>query len=75
MTKPMLTAKQEVLDLLNALPDECSYDEIRYRLYLHRKLRESEKAIGDGRVHTQDEVERMAKTWFTSSGPTPPSKT
>lgn len=74
-TTPMLTAKQEVLDLISALPDECSYDEIRYRLYLHRKLRESEKAVAEGRVHTQEEVERIAKTWFTSSGPIPPSKT
>ena len=73
MTKPTLSAKQEVLDLLASLPDECSYEEIRYRLYLHRKLRESEEAIAEGRVHTQDEVERMSKSWFTSSGPTPPS--
>jgi hypothetical protein len=65
MTKPTLTAKQEVLDLIGALPDECSYDDIRYRLYLHRKLRESEKAIAEGRVHTQDEAEQIARSWFT----------
>jgi hypothetical protein len=75
MTKPTLCVKREVLDLISALPDECSYDEIRFRLYLHRKWRESEKAIAEGRVHTQDEVERITQTWFPSSGMTPPSTT
>jgi hypothetical protein len=66
----MQTAKQVALDVINSLPDNCSLDDISYRLYLQRKLKGSAEDIEAGRVHSTDEVEEQVRSWFTSSGPT-----
>jgi hypothetical protein len=71
----MQTAKQVALEVLNSLPDDCSLEDISYRLYLHRKLERSAKDIEEGRVYSKDEAREVVQSWFTSSGPTKPSPT
>lgn len=68
----MLTAKQVVLEVIESLPDDCTLDDISYRLYLRRKLERSAKNIEEGRVYSTEEAREIVKSWFTSSGPTKP---
>lgn len=67
----MLTAKQQVMELLSSLPDDCSLDEIRYRLYLQRKVEAGIRDIETGNVYSQEQAEQEVQRWFTSSGPGP----
>ena len=68
----MQTAKQVVLEVMNALPDDCTLDEIGYRLELHRTMQRSAKDIEEGRVHSKEQAREIVQRWFTSSGPTQP---
>jgi predicted transcriptional regulator len=67
----MPTAKQQVLELLSSLPDDCSLDEIHYRLYLQRKVEAGIRDIESGNVVSQEQAEEEVQRWFTSSGREP----
>jgi hypothetical protein len=58
----MNTAKQDVEQLLNKLPDDCSVEDIQYHLYVLDKVRRGlEDAHVNGTI-TQEEVEsRLSK--------------
>ena len=68
----MQTAKEVALEVIHSLPDSCTLDDISYRLYLRRKLQQSDQAIDEGRVHSFEEGREIVSSWFTSSGPTQP---
>jgi predicted transcriptional regulator len=55
----MHTAKQEVSNLLNRLPEDCSLEDIQYHLYILQKIERGLKDAEEGRVYTQEEVEKM----------------
>jgi hypothetical protein len=56
------TAKDAVREILEQLPEDASYEEIRYRIYVREKVEKSRQAVREGRVLSQVEVEsRMAK--------------
>jgi len=59
----MQTAKQEVMELLQQLPDDSSLEEIQYHLYVRQKIQRGLRAVDQGKVHTQQEVEKRMKKW------------
>ena len=60
----MQTAKQEVSKLLENLPDDCALEDIQYHLYVLQKIERGLKDADEGRVYTQEEVERMMAKWL-----------
>ncbi len=60
----MRTAKQEVTGLLNRLPEDCSLEDIQYHLYVLQKIERGMKDVAEGRVYTQEEVEKKMSKWF-----------
>lgn len=60
----MQTAKQEVSELLNRLPDDCSSEDIQYHLYVLQKIERGLKDANEGRVYTQEEIEKMMAKWL-----------
>lgn len=60
----MSTAKKEVSKLLKQLPDEASYEEIQYHIYVRQKIEKGLKDVEEGRVLTQAEVERRMAKWL-----------
>jgi len=59
----MLTAKQEVMELLKVLPDTSTLEEIQYYLYVHQKVQRGIQDVEEGRVYTQEEVEKRMAKW------------
>jgi predicted transcriptional regulator len=58
----MHNAKQKVMELLAQLPDDCSFEDIQYHLYVRQKVEQGLRDADEGRTYTQEEVEaRMAK--------------
>jgi hypothetical protein len=55
--------KQDVLDLVNGLPDELDMEELQYRLYVLEKLRRSEQSVRAGRIVPHDEAKRRMDEW------------
>ena len=60
----MDTAKQEVSDLLTRLPEDCSLEDIQYHLYVLQKIEHGLKDGKEGRVYTQEEVEKLMAKWL-----------
>lgn len=61
----MQTAKQDVQDMLDRLPDGCTYEDIQYHLYVLEKIRRGvERAEQEGTM-TQAEAEARLNQWIT----------
>lgn len=59
----MKTAKEEVRDLLEQLPENASLEGIQYNIYVRQKIQKGLDAETDGRVISQAEVERRIARW------------
>ena len=56
MTREQL--KSETLQIIDHLPDEASWDDLMYRIYVRQKI---DRGIADseaGRVYTSDEIRK-----------------
>ena len=60
----MSTAKQSVKELLEKLPDDVSFEEIQYQIYVRQKIERALEELKAGNTLTQEEVEARVKTWF-----------
>jgi len=61
----MATAKEEVQELLDKLPHDCSLEDIQYHLYVIDKVRAGlEAADIEGAVSQEDAEARLSK-WLT----------
>jgi len=60
----MSTAKEEVRKLLEQLPDDSSFEDIQYHIYVREKIERGLQEIKEGRVLSQDEAERRMAKWL-----------
>ena len=60
----MKTAKKEVRDLLEKIPDNASLDEIQYHIYVRQKIEKGFDAAQRGAVISQEEAERRMARWL-----------
>ena len=61
----MSTAKNEVQQLLNMLPDDCSLEDIQYHLYVIEKVRNGLDVADTQGTLSQEEVEQRLGKWLT----------
>ena len=54
----MSTAKDEVRKLLEQLPDNSSFEDIQYHIYVREKIERGLQEVKEGRVLSQEEVEQ-----------------
>ena len=59
-----MTIKDAVQQLIADLPDNVTWDEIQYRLYLKQVIDESEAEIAKGEGISQHEAEERLGTWL-----------
>jgi hypothetical protein len=55
----MSMAKEEAKKLLEAIPDNATWDDIIYQFYVTKKVEESLRAVDAGEIVPQEEMERM----------------
>jgi hypothetical protein len=60
------TAKQEALSLINELPDNASWEDIQYHIYVKQKIDQGLADIEAGRVAAHDEVVAQMSKWTES---------
>ena len=68
----MMALKQQLMEVVASLPDDCTMDEFRHRLSMREKMAEAMRAIEEGRVHSHEETVEIVKSWRKLSGPTQP---
>jgi predicted transcriptional regulator len=52
----MSPVKQAMLELAENLPDECTWDEVMYRVYVREKIEAGIKDADEGRVIPHEEI-------------------
>jgi predicted transcriptional regulator len=57
--RDMSRVKEEALKLIHDLPDETSWDDIIYQIYVRKKIEKGIEAADQGRVVAHDEVKKQ----------------
>lgn len=52
----MSTVKESAIDVVQRLPDECSWDDVMYRIYVRQKIEAGIADADAGRKTPHDEV-------------------
>lgn len=60
----MPTAKQEVQQILQELPDDATLEDIQYHIYVKQKIAQGLADVRAGRVLSQEEVEKRFARWL-----------
>ena len=60
----MRTAKEEVRKMLDQLPDDASFEDIQYHIYVREKIERGLKDIQEGRVLSQEDIEERMSKWL-----------
>lgn len=61
----MLGVKQEVLKMIQTLPDEVSIDDIMAELYFKSQIDAGLKELDEGKGIPHEEVEKRMSTWLS----------
>jgi predicted transcriptional regulator len=61
----MESAKEEAIQLIRRLPDDTTLEDIQFHLYVQQKVRRGMQDVEEGRVYTQEEVEKRMKRWVS----------
>jgi predicted transcriptional regulator len=59
----METAKKEVRQILDSPPDDATFEDIQYRIYVWQVIAAGIRDVDEGRVVSQEEVERRMSRW------------
>jgi len=59
----MASAKEEVRKILEHIPDDSSFEDIQYHLYVREKVERGLQDVAEGRVLSQEEAERRMAKW------------
>ncbi len=60
----MKTAKEEIRNILDRLPEDASFEDIQYQIYVCQKVAKGEADGREGRTLTQAQVEERLTRWL-----------
>jgi hypothetical protein len=61
----MATAKDEIRKILESLPDDATFEDIQYSIYVRERVERGRREAADDRVIEQDEVESRMRQWLS----------
>jgi predicted transcriptional regulator len=61
-----MSTKKEVIDLVEGLPEEATLEDIQYHLYVLQKVRKGLKDVEEGRVLSQEDMQKRFEKWIVS---------
>lgn len=62
----MINENQQTLTSVNTLPDNITWDDDTYKLYLQSKLKKSQEDIKNGRVITLEDFDKEREALYES---------
>jgi hypothetical protein len=60
----MQSPKEQVMELLKEIPDDSTFEEIQYHLYVRQKIQHGIKDVEEGGTYTQEEMEKRMEKWL-----------
>jgi len=64
----MSNVKEQAIDLMRALPDDCNWEDVQYHIYVREKVNRGMAAAEAGDIVSQEEAEKRVGEWLKSSG-------
>ena len=64
----MASAKQQVQSVLESLPEDATFEDIQYHLYVRQKIEQGLADAEAGRVVPHEEVVRRLAKWLEKGG-------
>lgn len=61
----MATVKEEVRRMIESLPDDATWEDVQYSIYVRERIERGRREAADGKILDEDEVERRMKPWLT----------
>ena len=62
------TVKEEMKKMLESLPEDCTWEDIQYHIYVREKIERGMAAADAGDIISQQEAEARVDQWLKSSG-------
>jgi len=59
-----LSPKKKISKLLKELPDDITYEDVQYHLYVLQKIERGLKDIESGNVYTHEEAKKKLGKWL-----------
>ncbi len=59
----MASTKEQLRELIERLPDDCTVEDVQYHLYVQQKVERGLEDVRAGRVLSHEEVERRMAKW------------
>jgi len=53
------SAKEQAVEMIRSLPDQATWDDIMYEVYVRQKIERGVQDADAGRLVSQEEVERL----------------
>jgi len=60
----IISPKKVVYKLLKELPENTSYEDIQYHLYVLQKIERGLKDVEEGRVYSHEEAKKKLSKWL-----------
>lgn len=60
----MMSAKEEVKRILEQIPDDVTFEDIQYHIYVRQQIARGLADIDDDRVVGEEEAERRMSKWL-----------
>jgi predicted transcriptional regulator len=61
----MATVKEEARRMIESLPDDATWEDVQYSIYVRERIERGRREASDGKILDEDEVERRMKPWLT----------
>ena len=56
--------KAQAHEIINKLPEDCSWEDVQYHLYAVEKIQKGLKCIEEGRTVSHEDVEKRLGKWL-----------
>ena len=60
----MATAKEEIRKMLDTLPEDASWEDVQYSIYVRERVERGQREADQQRLIEQEEVETRMKEWL-----------
>jgi hypothetical protein len=60
----MATAKEEIRKILDALPDDATFEDVQYSIYVRERVERGRREADENKLIEQDDVEVRMKQWL-----------
>ena len=60
----MATAKEEILRMLETLPEDATWEDVQHSIYVRERIERGRREADQGKLLEQEEVENRMERWL-----------